>query len=329
MESDIDFVITWVDGSDPKWLKDRAKFLGEKNIDEARYRDWGLLKYWFRAIEQNAPWVRKIHFVTYGHYPEWLNTKNPKLHIVKHEDFIDKKFLPTFNSCAIEMNLNKIPGLAEKFVYFNDDVFLNKLVKPKYFFKGDVPIDYAPFGVPGADDYMHYCICVNNVTVLNKYFSKKQIRKNYLLKYINPKYGLMNIKSIMALPWNKITGFDETHSFSPMLKTTIDKIWEFEKSRLEQTTASRTRNEKNVNQYLFKYWNFCRGNFVPKKKDIRVLNPLKDNHEADLAIREIMKPKAVSLCLNDTKGGKYDPKIIERITKALSDRYQQKSTFEK
>ena len=142
MNSGIDFVITWVDGSDPKWLTDRAKYvLEDERIDESRYRDWGFLRYWFRAVEANAPWVRKIHFVTYGHIPEWLDVSNSKLHIVKHEDFIDKKYLPTFNSCAIEMNLHKIPGLAEQFVYFNDDMFLNKPVKPEFFFKDGLPKD--------------------------------------------------------------------------------------------------------------------------------------------------------------------------------------------
>ena len=58
----IDFVITWVDNSDPKWLSDRSKYMPEgKKINECRYRDWGLLKYWFRAVETNAPWVRNVH----------------------------------------------------------------------------------------------------------------------------------------------------------------------------------------------------------------------------------------------------------------------------
>lgn len=27
---------------------------------DVRYRDWEFMKYWFRAVEQNAPWVNKI-----------------------------------------------------------------------------------------------------------------------------------------------------------------------------------------------------------------------------------------------------------------------------
>ena len=72
--NEIDFVITWVDGNDPAWIAERKKYnskSGDKS--DTRFRDWELLKYWFRGVEKYAPWVRKIHFVTWGHYPSWLN----------------------------------------------------------------------------------------------------------------------------------------------------------------------------------------------------------------------------------------------------------------
>ena len=93
----MDFVIPWVDGSDPAWRAERElwlarerrdPFLAKWNDGEQRYRDNGLLRYWFRGVEKFAPWVNKIFFVTYGHVPDWLNTAHPKLQIVKHEDFI-------------------------------------------------------------------------------------------------------------------------------------------------------------------------------------------------------------------------------------------------
>ena len=89
MNQKIDFVIMWVDGSDPAWLEEKNKYL-EKKIDTSnainRYRDMGLLKYWFRGVEKFTPWVNKVHFVTWGHIPSWLNTNNPKLNVVRHED---------------------------------------------------------------------------------------------------------------------------------------------------------------------------------------------------------------------------------------------------
>lgn len=142
----IDFVITWVNGNDPEWRKEKSLYSGdaisnsfELDIREERYRDWDNLQYWFRGVEKFAPWVRKIHFVTWGHLPKWLNLDNPKLHIVNHKDYIPKTFLPTFNSHTIEWNFHRISGLSEHFVYFNDDMFLLQKVEPGEFFKGGKP----------------------------------------------------------------------------------------------------------------------------------------------------------------------------------------------
>ena len=113
---DIDFVIPWVDGTDSQWSQKCSRFLPENSaLEECRYRDWGLLKYWFRAVECYAPWVRKIHFVTDGQIPDWLNTEHPKLHVVNHGDYIPKEYLPTFSSHTIELNLHRIAGLSEHF----------------------------------------------------------------------------------------------------------------------------------------------------------------------------------------------------------------------
>ncbi len=89
----IDFVIIWVDGSDVSWQKEKASFSGEDKRP-SKYRDWGLLRYWFRGVETFAPWVNRVHFVTCGHLPEWLNTEHPKLHVVKHADFIPGNIFP-------------------------------------------------------------------------------------------------------------------------------------------------------------------------------------------------------------------------------------------
>lgn len=134
----IDFVVTYLDSTDKKWQEERAKYSGEKldsRNSEARYRNMDNFQYWFRAIERYAPWVNKIHLVTWGHVPEWLDTTNPKINIVKHDDYIPKEYLPTFNSNVLDLNLDRIPGLSENFVYFNDDIFLNSKTEPSDFLK--------------------------------------------------------------------------------------------------------------------------------------------------------------------------------------------------
>ena len=70
MHKKMDIVITWVDGSDEAWLAERKKYetkdLSIDAVGDRRFRDWGFLKYWFRGIEQNAPFAKNIYFVTYG-----------------------------------------------------------------------------------------------------------------------------------------------------------------------------------------------------------------------------------------------------------------------
>ena len=137
---DIDFVITWVNMDDPEWKKKFEQYSekkdNEKNgVTDARFRDYGFLKYWFRGVEKFAPWIRKIHFVTSGELPEWLDVSNPKINIVRHDQFIPDKFLPTFNSVVIERYMHLIPDLTEHFVYFNDDFYIIRHIDPSRFFR--------------------------------------------------------------------------------------------------------------------------------------------------------------------------------------------------
>ncbi|NUF85759.1 glycosyl transferase, partial [Acinetobacter seifertii] len=86
----------WVDSTDTKWQQDYAYYkLKEVNkqvtelSDECRYRDWNNLHFWFRSVEKFCPWVRKIHLVTCGHFPEFLVKNHPKLNLVTHDQIIE------------------------------------------------------------------------------------------------------------------------------------------------------------------------------------------------------------------------------------------------
>ena len=82
-----------------------------------------------RSLEVNAPWIRNVYIVTNGQVPSWIDTSNPHLKIISHQEiFKDQSALPTFSSPAIEMNLHHIPDLSDYFIYFNDDVFLGSPV---------------------------------------------------------------------------------------------------------------------------------------------------------------------------------------------------------
>lgn len=93
--SEMDFVVTWVDGHDLSWQKEKSKW-SQLNNNEAnksgRYRDLGFLRYWFRAMEKYAPWVGTVFFVTAGHIPHWLNTECSKLKVIRHDEFMTAIF---------------------------------------------------------------------------------------------------------------------------------------------------------------------------------------------------------------------------------------------
>jgi hypothetical protein len=140
----IDAVYTWVDGSDPAWLERKARALGDntwvagvhaQTANESRFASRDELRYSMRALHCFAPWVRRVFLVTDNQVPPWLDTDFPHVTVVSHREvFGDTGRLPTFNSQAIESRLHRIPGLAEHFLYLNDDVLLGRPVPPTMFF---------------------------------------------------------------------------------------------------------------------------------------------------------------------------------------------------
>ncbi len=140
----IDVVYTWVDGGDPAWRERKAAALrengwvsdaNEQTANDSRYVSRDELRYSLRSLHAFAPWVRHVFLVTDDQVPAWLDTTRPDVTVVGHREiFGDTGRLPTFNSQAIESRLHRIPGLAEHFLYLNDDVFLGRPVPPEMFF---------------------------------------------------------------------------------------------------------------------------------------------------------------------------------------------------
>ncbi len=137
---DIDVVFSWVDGTDPAFLSRRADWraravLGDGDGADARTRQIDELRYALRSVDQNAPWVRRIFITTDSRLPGWLIADHPKITVVRgSEHFSDHAALPTFNSHAVESQLHHIDGLAEHFLYCNDDMFFGRPVAASMFF---------------------------------------------------------------------------------------------------------------------------------------------------------------------------------------------------
>ena len=264
----IDFVITWVNGNDPEWMKIKKQYQPEAQADDTinRYRDFGLLRYWFRGVERFAPWVNRIHLVTCGHLPDWLRLDHPKLHIVKHANYLSPDVLPTFNSNAIELSMHKIPELSERFVYFNDDMFLLQSVSDTDFFKDGLPVDRAILSPAIADpnDNGISKTVLNNMYIINRHFDKKLVLKNNRAGFLEPRYGTQMLRTVCLLPWHHLPGFYNDHLPVPYRKQTFNEVWESEGETLREVTAHRFRDcSRDVNHWLMRYWQFCSGTFSP------------------------------------------------------------------
>lgn len=327
----IDFVIPWVDGADPKWQAEfkqhhpSQKLLCDTNAE--RYRDWDLLKFWFRGVEKNAPWVNKIYFITWGHIPQWLNINHPKLVIVHHQDYIPKKYLPTFNSNTIEINMHRIKELSEHFVYFNDDLFLVDTVLPQDFFMNGLPNDSAIATQLTAIDPIMSHIIVNNIVLINKNFNKYNAMKKKLTNWFNLKYGANNLRNLCLLPWNTFSNLLVSHSAQPFLKSTLKRVWEIEHDRLDNASKNRFRSISDVNQYLFKFWHLCENQFTPfRDKTFSTYITIKDQN-LQLIETTIKKRASKILIINDSDQLNFET-CQKSITKSFELLYPEPSAFE-
>ena len=328
---EIDIVIPWVDGSDPEWIKERALYSGETPQRQAWFRDWGLLPYVFRGIETFAPWVRKVHFVTWGHLPDWLNTECEKLNVVKHKDFIPEEYLPTFNSNTIELNFHRIPDLAENFLLFNDDTFIISPVKPSDFYKNGLPRRYG-IHVPDRihrGDFFYQSL--NDIAVINDHFSMKRSVLTHLPKWFSPHYGLSCLNTLIMLPFPAFYGFYKAHLPVPYQIRTYEQVWNAEPTILDQECRNRFRTSTGVNNWLIEYWSIAEGKFYPQSKKYGTAfkaNDLKPKR-IDTAIDYITNHRGKVTCINDgdLEDNELDQAII-RIKEAFDKILPVKCNFE-
>lgn len=332
---DIDFVILWVDGNDLAWQAEKSKYQPQKeseNNSVNRYRDWGLLPYWFRAAEKFAPWVRKIHFVTWGHLPDFLNLNAPKLHIVRHDEFIPEEYLPTFSSHVIEMNIHRIPDLAVHFVYFNDDMFLLRSFQPDDFFRDGLPCTYGgevPIELVGnIGTWLH--AAVNDLGIVNAHFPKRDAVAKYGKKYRDKRYRWKdNLRTLMLekLHPDYFTGFKNLHAPAAYLKESFREIWEAEPEKLESTCRDRFRTSDNVNQWVVLWWQIASGQFSPAIIDNLVAS-INENTIDELCFA-IEKQSHDYICLNDPEE-EIDFEILKiRLVESFEKILPTKSIFEK
>lgn len=328
----IDFVITWVDGNDPQWIQTKNKYINEisdfnGNNTSIRYRDYGTLKYVFRSIEKFTPWVNKIYLVTADQCPKWLNVDNSKVKLISHSDIIDQKYLPLFNSDPIEWNIDKIPNLSENFVYFNDDMLLNKTLAPKYFFKNNLPCDFRLYTDNLPIEQFYYIPFTNDLLINNFVNGKWPLSKKGLYSL---KYGKHILREQVFLHQAKhrgIPGYIELHGPQPFQKSSFKKAKSIWSKQIEENNTHRFRQYNDISIWLVRHLQLELGSFTPTKSDGNTVYTILDT---DNLKKDLEKSISNTFCINDVSvsSEKYET-LSKEINNLLNAKYPNKSSFEK
>ncbi|MBO4427562.1 MAG: hypothetical protein J5771_03660 [Bacteroidales bacterium] len=292
----MDAVITYVDNLDPQWQAEYARYAGEEQLSK-RFRDWGTLKYLMRGIDVYLPFVHNVYLVVSSdsQVPAWV--KRTSVRVILHKDIIPEEFLPLFNSCSIEMFLHRIPGLAEEYLYFNDDMFpVAPCAKEDFFVDGKTAINFAkhvlPFGM-----YKSQCETASAM-------ARKALGMDYSPVFVRPQ-----------------------HTCSPMLKSACEEVYGIlEKEILASVT--RLRVKKQPNQYLFLDYLYWSGRTV--KGHISNKHLSQAVYSGEQIADYIKNPQTRLACINDVqmpdeKFAKMRAEILAGFEAAFPD----KSPFEK
>ncbi|MDO4748927.1 MAG: stealth family protein [Eubacteriales bacterium] len=328
-KAEIDIVVLWVDDKDPQWQKEKAKYTGQEVVqgnEDARYRDWDTLKYWFRGVEKFAPWVRNIYFVTADQKPQWLNLNHPQLKWVKHSDFIPSEYLPTFKCNTIELNLHRIEGLSENFVYLNDDVFIIKDTNPEDFFVDGLPCDSLTIDPVIPKGFFAYTV-FNDCQLINRHFSPKDCMKKHRKKFLKAQSLSGIFKNLWYGRKPFLYGIRDYHIYCVHKKSTIATVWEKEHDTLDKVCQSKLRTKDDINLWCVRYWNLLSGNFYPKKPSGRLFHTTSLDYSNE-AVEYIKKQKGKVACINDTEEEMNFEIHKKMIIEAFEEILPEKSAFE-
>ena len=292
----MDIVITYVNGLDPVWQSDYEKY-NNQPVVEKRFRDWGTLRYLFRGIAENMPFIRKVHLVVSheSQVPEWLDRN--EVNVVLHKDIIPADFLPTFNCNPIEMHLHRIEGLAEEYLYFNDDVFPMKPCKATDFFdKGRCFL--------GMTHHLFVWDMFKSICRNSDRTARKALGLKPSLLFLRPQ-----------------------HVCTPMFKSACEEVYSRVPVEIAKTSSARTRNGENLNQYLFLDYMYLKGQLINKRLSkkhfsVGVVSVAKLH-------KFITKPSRKLVCINDVQlSEERYAELREVQLRAFEERFPQKSKYE-
>lgn len=310
----VDIVYLWCDSSDENWrqkkndeLKKYGKPLDNDSVGECRFINNDELKYSLRSLEKYVPWINNIFIVTDNQVPNWLDTTNPKIHIVDHNQILPADVLPVFNASAIEAALYKIPNLSEHFLFANDDMFFGRKLEKSFFFD-------LITGEP-----------------IFRFSKRKIINKSYkhlygymvssAYRHVVEKFG----KSFPYFPHHNIDGYR---------KSDLEKCYLEYKDGFDKTMAQKFREKECIQRSIFEYYSIAKDLGKAKVVD-NLWTKLTNRDGLDSLLIELKKSKLGLLdkynpglfCLNDSLSTTNGDRIA--MKNYLEQRFSESSSFEK
>ena len=284
----MDYVFPYVDSSDPVWREQYRQANYSLKMDESRFRPFSTLRYVFRGIAENMPFIDRVVLIvsTESQVPEWLN--RDKVRIVTHEEFMPAEHLPTFSSSAIESDMWRIDGLSERFVYGNDDFFaLKPLTEDDFFCDGKPRLTFE------ASDYR-----VKNLF-------RRCCRRG--MDMIADTLGCGRTDPYVLLkPQHCMKGITVRHmkTVGRMCGCAID------------ATVTPHRHQWNVTGYIYHYYAYYTGEFEPFSADYKYIRITNDYNKV---LEALNGPRI--LCINDA--GHLDAEHYEEACEALRNGFEQ------
>lgn len=309
----VDAVYTWVDGDDPVMaVKRRAhqalydNVIAARETGASRYTSHDELRYALRSLEMYAGFIRNVYLVTDAQVPSWLDPDAAGLTVVDHRDILPADALPVFNSHAIESRLHHIPGLSEHYLYFNDDVFINRPVRAEHFFHGNgiarIPLSPLKLGV-GAPHPLEPA----------------------------PNSAGKNAREVIRRFHGRYVTHKSLHTPHPQLLAVMREMEDLGIEELERTSYSRFRATTDVApaSTLHHHWAIATGRAVPAEYNFRYVQlgtPDMRRRLARLAAGEDVD----FFCLNDVDTAPAERAAAQTAIRAFLERkYPFPSRFER
>ena len=312
----VDIVVTYLNERDTQWRKDfqywkdkeiregKARLSNRQAFGDERTREWDAFRYWFRGVEKNCPWINKVFLVVQNknHIPEWLDTNNPKLRVVYHEEYIPQDLLPTFNAMTIGMYIANIKDLSDNYIISDDDFYFLNNIDENRFFIDNKPVhanNKIPYGLYQGDcltcQAKVFYHCLNNNLIFERPFMKEKV-----------KYGFYHLPSAR----NKV--FE---------KEILDK---YEKEIKSHFVRSKFRHKTNLCNYMFDdLLKICDKAVIGEPYKNCAYCALRSNIDFS-----IYKDKDM-VCFNDTEILDDYNKTKEAFIKFLDKQFPDKCSFEK